>query len=412
MENKKIVTATLAATMSLSMIFSSCSLLNPLSGNGTAEIRDFANAYFAKLLRGKNTASYVDASDVKNPDLTDDQWDALMEVTASAKYEITNIEGGKKDKKAKVTYDVKYVDAEDLAIDLGDISFNDFLDEIGKAKADESDKIALDMVFVDGDWLVTEDSDKDAKAFLKGIVDDLDFGSKPSETKPSETTEATTEETTTATSETTTTAETSETTTTAETSETSESSETSETTPADTSVPDKSGAKYVNFDEMNFYINGKKYTLGKVTLQQLIDDGVPFDENDIKNATTTIQKNYQASFSVELGKYQSASIYILNDSDKDKPANECMVNEVYLPQSSDKKQDILSFDFPLNLTPEDIKANSGEPDEDNTYDSDDGKYHSYKMEYKKKSKKYLLGSKYSFEFVNGELRYIYVTYIP
>ena len=80
--------------------------------------------------------------------------------------------------------------------------------------------------------------------------------------------------TTTTTEEATTTTEEPATTTTTEDTSATDSSDNGGSTPN----PNPSGAKYVNFDEMNFYINGKKYTLGKVTLQDLIDDGVPFKE--------------------------------------------------------------------------------------------------------------------------------------
>ena len=80
---------------------------------------------------------------------------------------------------------------------------------------------------------------------------------------------------------------------------TTESSEdptttTTEATTADSSEDNggstaaPSGVKYVNFDEMNFYINGKKYTLGKTTLQDLIDDGVPFEDGELEDAKRAI----------------------------------------------------------------------------------------------------------------------------
>ena len=57
-----------------------------------------------------------------------------------------------------------------------------------------------------------------------------------------------------------------------------------------------SGASYVNFDEMNFYIKGKKYTLGKTTLQDLIDDGVPFEDGELEDAKNNLKSKYQSSY--------------------------------------------------------------------------------------------------------------------
>ena len=92
------------------------------------------------------------------------------------------------------------------------------------------------------------------------------------------TTEAVTEAETTAeeseTEETETTAEESETEETETTAEESADAEDAETTTAakekDTS---KDGNLWADFDNMSFKINGKTYTLGKTTLQELIDDG-------------------------------------------------------------------------------------------------------------------------------------------
>ena len=83
---------------------------------------------------------------------------------------------------------------------------------------------------------------------------------------------------------------------TSDTSETSESTEktertekSEETTESTTAEPTATSAeraqfvgKVVDFDDMHFFVNGKKYTLGKVTLQEMIDDGVPSDESVLK----------------------------------------------------------------------------------------------------------------------------------
>lgn len=76
-----------------------------------------------------------------------------------------------------------------------------------------------------------------------------------------------------------------ETETTAEESADAEDAET--TTAAKEKDTSKDGNLWADFDNMSFKINGKTYTLGKTTLQEMIDDGVPFDEMTWQTPATT-----------------------------------------------------------------------------------------------------------------------------
>ena len=172
------------------------------------------------------------------------------------------------------------------------------------------------------------------------------------------------------------------------------------------------GEAYVNFDRLHFFINGKEYVLGETTLQQMIDDGVPFDENDIANAGNNLNNNYQsAGFRINLGEYWSAQVYVLNDSGDNKVTSECYINEIYLPNKPDQTQNILSFDFPLNMTKEELVANAGEPDDTYHYDGDNG-FYTDKYTYSKESEKYFGSSDFTFEFTKDELTYITIDYTP
>jgi hypothetical protein len=168
---------------------------------------------------------------------------------------------------------------------------------------------------------------------------------------------------------------------------------------------------YVNIEHMTFYINGKEYVLGQTTLQELIDDGVPFESESLDNAANNIDKNTQSSgFKIELGEYWTAQVYVLNESDEGKPANELYVNEVYLPNHPDESQNILSFTFPLNMTEEQLRTNAGEPTDFSEYDDDD--YTQHTLKYTQDGEKYYGDCGYKFEFTNGELKYITMTYLP
>ena len=207
--------------------------------------------------------------------------------------------------------------------------------------------------------------------------------------------------------------ETSETTTEATTA--ASSSDTTAASGSDTTAATSNAAAagtYINFDEMNFYINGKKYTLGKTTLQEMIDDGVPFKAADLEDAQNNLKANYQSSgFRIELGEYYTAQVFVLNYSDEGKPMNECVVNEIYLPYSADKDTGILTFDFPLNMTADELVANAGMPNND-VHHYEDGDYYSDTYKYTSESEIYISGSRYELEFVRGELEYIYMTWMP
>ena len=170
----------------------------------------------------------------------------------------------------------------------------------------------------------------------------------------------------------------------------------------------------VNCDEMNFYGNGKKFTLGKTTLQDMIDAGVPFDESDLQNAGNNVKSNSGSDvFKIVLGDYYYARVYFMNDTEDGKAAKDCFAHEITISIDNDKAQDILTFDFPFTFSMEELIANSGDPNEDIFhYESDDGSYISDTVKYSKESEKYYNKNYYEFDFVNGELDSIRMTYIP
>ena len=187
-----------------------------------------------------------------------------------------------------------------------------------------------------------------------------------------------------------------------------ESTETADIKSAETATI---GGSYVDFDNMQFAINGKTYTLGKTTLQELIDDGVPFNEDDIANASNNLNKNSQSSgFRITLGDYWSGQVYVFNDSDAGKTASECYISEVYLPMHIGETQNVMSFAFPVDMTLDELLANESDPTDNRTYE---GESHTTDtVEYKKDSTKYYGQYGYKFEFLDGNLQYITIDYLP
>lgn len=232
-------------------------------------------------------------------------------------------------------------------------------------------------------------------------------GKREETTEEETTTEETTETTTEATTE-----ETTEETTTEATTETS-SEETSATSPNREAFK----GKIVDFADMHFSINGKTYTLGKTTLQEMIDDGVPFEASDIKHASDDMKKNARSltGFRITLDKFWSAQVGVMNLSDSAKPMSECIICSIRVPsiESHYNNGANLAFDFPIDITMEELVANAGEPEGDNKkhYEGDNG-YYTDTYTYKQKSKKYLGSKSYEFEFKKGEITSISINYIP
>lgn len=187
-----------------------------------------------------------------------------------------------------------------------------------------------------------------------------------------------------------------------------ETDQVEKTVTADTAL---SGEKWVDLDNMQFTVNGHVYTLGKSTLQDMINDGCPFNENDIANAGNNLNSNSQSQgFRINLGEYWSAQVYTGNYTDSNAVIKDCPITQVYLPCHSDKKQDILSFAFPTNMTMEELRASAGEPTDIRNYD--DGDYHQVTYKYEKDSETYISKYGYKFEFTNDELKYVTIEYLP
>lgn len=173
------------------------------------------------------------------------------------------------------------------------------------------------------------------------------------------------------------------------------------TTAAEAKAADNSG--WVNFDDMHFYVNGKKYTLGQTTLQELIDDGVPLSMNAI-SSTDELDSNHQSSLiKIKIDDVHSATVSVLNDSEDNKKMDQCVINGISL-YSIEYQQDekTVTFDFPLDMSKDDLIAAAGKPDDD---DSDT---YSYKGE----GGKYDNSSFYVFNFVNGKFSSVELRYFP
>lgn len=167
---------------------------------------------------------------------------------------------------------------------------------------------------------------------------------------------------------------------------------------------------FINFEKMQFYINGKAYTLGKTTLQEMIDDGVPFETDDIANASNNLNSNTQSQgFKIRLGEYWTAQVYVMNDTDSNKTMSELAINEIYFPNKDDQTQDVITFAFPTNMSEEQFKKAAGKPTDVSNYE--DGDFTNNRYKFTRKSTRYYSDWGYTFEFIKGKLSYFQMKYL-
>ena len=171
------------------------------------------------------------------------------------------------------------------------------------------------------------------------------------------------------------------------------------------------GDTWVNLDNRSFAVNGTVYTLGVSTLQDMIDGGVPFDEEDIANANNNLNSNTESqNFSIVLGEYYNAQVAVINTTEENKTMAECPISSIYLPVDLEESNDILTFAFPLTMTEDDLLAQAGEPTSQDSYSSGSD-YTMNTYEYKVESENYYRETGYKFEFTNGVLSYVTINWI-
>lgn len=171
------------------------------------------------------------------------------------------------------------------------------------------------------------------------------------------------------------------------------------------------GDTWVNLDNRSFAVNGTVYTLGVSTLQDMINGGVPFDEEDIANTNNNLNSNTESqNFSIVLGEYYNAQVAVINTTEENKTMAECPISSIYLPVDLEESNDILTFAFPLTMTEDDLLAQAGEPTSQDSYSSGSD-YTMNTYEYKVESENYYRETGYKFEFTNGVLSYVTINWI-
>lgn len=170
-----------------------------------------------------------------------------------------------------------------------------------------------------------------------------------------------------------------------------------------------STTKVVDYDNMQIAINGKVYTLGKTTLQDLVNDGVSFKDNTKDKLDNVVDENSGESVEIKLSNNDSFSISFGNFSDSGKALKDCVLERVYYYVDDDEKN-IVTFPFSTTMSENEFKEKAGTPSDTSNYSSND--YTSNTYEYKKDSNKYYGEYGYEFDYTDGELYSITMDWLP
>lgn len=199
---------------------------------------------------------------------------------------------------------------------------------------------------------------------------------------------------------------------TTESSSSSSSSSAAEKKETTTAAAGFTAKNYADLDNMEFAINGKVYRVGETTLQTLIDDGVPFEQNSLNNAGNNVNPNASSStFNVVVGDYWNLQLTVSNFTETAAAAKDLPISDLYFPLKKDRTQDVLTFAFPFDVTMDALKANAGEPTEVDHYEAEDG-YTSDGLLYEYDSSKYFGQGGYEFEFIRGQFDGVFMKYLP
>lgn len=182
-------------------------------------------------------------------------------------------------------------------------------------------------------------------------------------------------------------------------------------------------ANYADLDNRCFSLYGKVYKVGETTLQQMIDDGIPFRESDLKNAGNNVNKNRGTDiYKVEINRFNHMQFEFANFTDDDAVASDCVLKyarwyTLYVPASAyddERNQEIIAsandaykyigLSVPFNLTKDQLKEANPNP----TKESEN------KLEYTVDGEKYIGKSGYVFDFsgLTDQVNSVTITWLP
>lgn len=182
-------------------------------------------------------------------------------------------------------------------------------------------------------------------------------------------------------------------------------------------------ANYADLDNRCFSYDGKIYRVGETTLQDMIDNGVPFRESDLKNAGNNVNKSSVTDYyKVEVNRFNGMQFQFANFTDDDITASECVLKfarwyTLYVPNDAfddERNQEIIALandayehiglSVPFNITIDQLKAANPDPTKESEV----------KLEYTSDAKKYIGRSGYVFDFHGGtgQVNGVAISWLP
>lgn len=139
---------------------------------------------------------------------------------------------------------------------------------------------------------------------------------------------------------------------------------------------------YADLENRSFAYDGKVFTLGKNTLQDLIDGGIPFKESELNNIGNNVNKNHSSgTYNVKINDYVSMQFEFVNTTETNITEAECLLQyvrwySIYVPKpdyEDSRNEEInnnindasthVCFAFPLTLTKEQLLENNSDTTE-------------------------------------------------
>ena len=180
---------------------------------------------------------------------------------------------------------------------------------------------------------------------------------------------------------------------------------------------------YADLDNRSFVYNGKKFTLGESTLKDLIDGGIPFEQNSLNNSGNNVNKNYETDrYTADINDYVTMQFMFGNFTDSEQKAEDCVLSYVryshlFVPNpdyDASMNAEIsemmldgakqVNFSFPTTITKDQLLEKCSENAEV------DGKIVKYSVD----SEVYMGSSGYTFEFdyTTGQLKEVRISWLP
>ena len=176
-------------------------------------------------------------------------------------------------------------------------------------------------------------------------------------------------------------------------------------------------SKYADLDNRSFVYNGHLFTLGKTTMQEMVDAGVTFKGNSDEKMNKEVgpasdgDDTVHKSLTINESDSQSIGCEFINVTGSVIPAKDCVLCDISALLFDNRgaafnvtESGVVEFAFPDNITREELYANSGDPTEiDDDLD---------RVDYLVDSTMFDDDSGYKFFFEDNKLCEVHISWLP